>query len=520
MSCEIRSMITAYFFGSSIRMPPIFTNSAVTPSDFMALIFSTNAGGNVFSIPKRIPIFLVTAISYSHSQIFVILSAVSAARSAATHGVEGPYILNVPTAAARHSSRTVRTFGNANNHRLKILFRHPLPQRPIMLAVIPVNIQPMRNALALQNPGHLHIRVQANVPVRRSQHNLHPPAPAQEPLIAQVRQVVPRIVEVAIVVVVAIEEAPDVERSAHGHARRNHIRMPHGKIQRVIAAKTASRQHHLRGPVPPLQIRQKLVDDVALVLHMPPDPRSRMGALVVPTLPVDAVHAEHLDRARFEFPAQRADHPRIFILKKTSHGCRKNEDRLPGVPIHQRLHFAPQFVAVLFVIFAVHVREDCNRPARPLASPSSTLRAVHFGRHHPIHLKVEELSPLEHMSAQASFVAHADLSQDSCRRGVVNEMTSENPVQLRSLESIFHQRPGCFGGIAFPPVRDTNPVAEFSATMVGFDPKSHAAAQRVTLTQNNAQAQATAAREILLRAGDKVPSVGLGIKDAEYAAWS
>src|SRR5258706_4702655 len=62
MSCEIRSMMTSYFFGSSIRMPPIFTNSAVTPSTFIELIFSTNAGGNVFSIPKRIPIFL-SAIS-------------------------------------------------------------------------------------------------------------------------------------------------------------------------------------------------------------------------------------------------------------------------------------------------------------------------------------------------------------------------------------------------------------------------------------------------------------------------
>ena len=51
-------MMTSYFFGSSMRMPPIFTNSAVTPSAFVELTFSTNAGGNVFSIPKRIPIFL------------------------------------------------------------------------------------------------------------------------------------------------------------------------------------------------------------------------------------------------------------------------------------------------------------------------------------------------------------------------------------------------------------------------------------------------------------------------------
>src|SRR5947209_18423455 len=52
-------MITAYFFGSSIRMPPIFTNSASTPSTFIELILSTKAGGKVFSIPNKIPIFLV-----------------------------------------------------------------------------------------------------------------------------------------------------------------------------------------------------------------------------------------------------------------------------------------------------------------------------------------------------------------------------------------------------------------------------------------------------------------------------
>src|SRR5208282_1226665 len=117
--------------------------------------------------------------------------------------------------------------------------------------------------------------------------------------------------------VIAVEEALDVERSAHGHASRNHIGMPHGKIQRMIAAKTASRHRDLRSPVLPLQMWQKLVDHVAFVLHMPPDPRSWMHTLVVPALAVDAVHAKDLDRPRLQLPTQRVDHPRIFILKKT-----------------------------------------------------------------------------------------------------------------------------------------------------------------------------------------------------------
>src|SRR5271157_3711937 len=199
MSCEIRSMMTSYFFGSSIRIPPIFTNSAVTPSAFMELIFSTNAGGNVFSIPKRIPIF-VFAITVSSIMLVERRS---------------------PSPAPWQRGGRART----PVAKLKILPRHPLPQRPIMLAVVAVDIQPMRNPLAFENRRHLHVRVQAHIPVRRSQHNLHLPVPAQEPLIAHVRQIVRRIVEVAIVVVVAVEKALDVERPAHGHTRGNHIRM-------------------------------------------------------------------------------------------------------------------------------------------------------------------------------------------------------------------------------------------------------------------------------------------------------
>src|SRR6202521_6369655 len=78
-------MMTSYFFGSSIRMPPIFTNSAVTPSALMELIFSTNAGGNVFSIPKRIPIFL-----FAISQIlFQNFEGEAPGVPAVPHGLDG-----------------------------------------------------------------------------------------------------------------------------------------------------------------------------------------------------------------------------------------------------------------------------------------------------------------------------------------------------------------------------------------------------------------------------------------------
>src|SRR5260370_32127526 len=65
-------------------------------------------------------------------------------------------------------------------------------------------------------------------------------------------------------------------------------------------------------------------------------------------------------------------------------------------------------------------------------------------------------------------------------------------------ESRIHIAPSPWRGIASPPMRDTNPVAKCGTTMVGFDPKSHTAAHRITLTQANSQAQAPAARELLL----------------------
>src|ERR1700675_4836943 len=75
---------------------------------------------------------------------------------------------------------------------------------------------------------------------------------------------------------------------------------------------------------------------------------------------------------------------------------------------------------------------------------------AHIGCHHSVHLNVEKLSPLQDMAAPSSFVAHADFSQHSCRRGVVHEMASENPMQSKHLEPIVHHGRGCLRGIAFP----------------------------------------------------------------------
>src|SRR5215831_10654561 len=59
MSCEMRSTITRYRPGSSMRTAPISRNSASTPGGAVARIRSTSAGGKVFSMPKTTPMRII-----------------------------------------------------------------------------------------------------------------------------------------------------------------------------------------------------------------------------------------------------------------------------------------------------------------------------------------------------------------------------------------------------------------------------------------------------------------------------
>src|SRR5258706_9593161 len=139
----MRSTMTSYFFGSSIRMPPIFTNSALMPSTFIELIFSTNAGGNVFSIPKRIPIFL-SAISQILFQ-------------------------NLEGGAPRISAAPLGLTSETPVSTLEILSRHPLPKRPFIFLVTREIIKQMRNLFPLKNPTNFYFPSKPNIQTPCSQ---------------------------------------------------------------------------------------------------------------------------------------------------------------------------------------------------------------------------------------------------------------------------------------------------------------------------------------------------------------
>ena len=73
------------------------------------------------------------------------------------------------------------------------------------------------------------------------QYDLHLPVPVQKPVIIHILQEIRRIIEVAVVVVIPIQELMKVEGPTHADALRHRIRVLQGKIQCLVSAEAASR---------------------------------------------------------------------------------------------------------------------------------------------------------------------------------------------------------------------------------------------------------------------------------------
>src|SRR5215469_14941408 len=92
---------------------------------------------------------------------------------------------------------------------------HPLPPRPVMASVVPPYIQPMRNVPVAHDFGQAFVLVPAHI-VFTGREDVFVLAVAIEvPGITHVSQIMGRVVEVAVVVIVAIEELCDIERATH-----------------------------------------------------------------------------------------------------------------------------------------------------------------------------------------------------------------------------------------------------------------------------------------------------------------
>src|SRR5579871_4536226 len=98
-----------------------------------------------------------------------------------------------------------------------------------MAAPLPV-VEKVGDPLAPEEPGHPEVAVPALVPFAGPEDDSHGAELPEDALVGQVGQVVDRIVEVAVVVVVAVEEGLDVEGAAHADAVARDVGMAKGEI--------------------------------------------------------------------------------------------------------------------------------------------------------------------------------------------------------------------------------------------------------------------------------------------------
>src|SRR5207253_9602287 len=84
--------------------------------------------------------------------------------------------------------------------------------------------------------------------------------------------------------------------------------------------------------------RQDFVQDVVIVLHLPPRPLSRGFPFGVPAFGVDAIYTEYLELALIQLLAKGGDHARVFPLEETAHGSWKNQDPSASMTKNQQLH--------------------------------------------------------------------------------------------------------------------------------------------------------------------------------------
>src|SRR5438477_7187414 len=223
-----------------------------------------------------------------------------------------------------------------------------------MLRMIAPDIQPVRHGLALQQARQLHVLVQADIPFARSQNNFHLTVTAQIPIILHVLQIILRAIEVSVIVVISIEKLVNIEGSTHADTMAHHVRMLESKIHSVIPAETAAGYGQSRGLVPPAQVGKQFMQNVTLKLQVSQDPNPGMCRLVVPALGIDRVGTKYLQLPAVDFAGQNANHPAVFVLEKSSHGSRENQDWHTAMAEHQHLHVSMQFLAETLVIFAIH----------------------------------------------------------------------------------------------------------------------------------------------------------------------
>ena len=161
--------------------------------------------------------------------------------------------------------------------------------------------------------------------------------------------------EVRRVVPVAVQEGVDVVPPREPDGLVDDVRMPEGKVDRVVGAERRAERRHLRqrtGLV--ADPRNDLAIDVAVVLIVPRQPLRRMTGARVETLLVDAIHAGDLDRAPLDQIANGPDQPEVLVLEEVPERGRVPDHRPARIAVPQEIDAAAERRRIPGDVLAIH----------------------------------------------------------------------------------------------------------------------------------------------------------------------
>ena len=211
-------------------------------------------------------------------------------------------------------------------------------------------VQPVGNSFGVQEVGHPFVLAFAKVVFRSAQHNFH----IVKMGALCIGNEIGRAMKIHLLVIVPVEMLLDIERTAHTEEIRHLLRMPEGKIQGVIAAKTTPRYPdfiHLAFRADPgyeLLVQHTVVE--GMVIH----PLPRMQVLGIPTVCIYAVNTVQLNFPRLHKVPGRFHELEILVLIVPTHRSRKQDERIAPMAKDQVFDVAAQGRRVCFMVRFVH----------------------------------------------------------------------------------------------------------------------------------------------------------------------
>ena len=163
-----------------------------------------------------------------------------------------------------------------------------------------------------------------------------------------------RIVEIDIVVGIAFGKTRDVIKAAEPDDTVNQLGIAKSEIDGVVRTKARARYREVRIVVALMAERDDLVQNIAIVLHMPHRALRRVLIPGILALAIDAIDTVQLDLALLQTTPQRGHHAHIFPLEETPH--RGWKDQHPGscMAKDQQLHVSIKGMTIPTMILTVH----------------------------------------------------------------------------------------------------------------------------------------------------------------------